>query len=226
MAAAGRRGRGLRTPDREIPNHSPGPSGFTGSRNAMTASSIASPPYHSAGNASIPATGTVQRRFVRAPQTTSAIANGSRTRNGIGTAAHVPSRPAIRVSTSTHSNHASGRSRTTRPRSAPSPPARWTAAATRPRTTNHSSPMPGVIFVSSTSAQVAGQRNPSTIAAARSRWMLPPASSIRPRTTPDGEPLAAGEHEHGPSRIPVQTAMKACHGSARIGSRSCRNAGE
>ena len=83
--------------------------GFAGSRSAMTANSIVRPPYHSAGRASIPATGTVQRRFVRAPQTTTAIANGSRTMNGIGTAAHVPSRPAMRVSRSTHWNQALGR---------------------------------------------------------------------------------------------------------------------
>ena len=96
-----------------------------GSRSAMTARSIARPPYHSAGSASIPATGTVQRRFVRAPQTTSATANGSRTRNGIGTAAHVPSRPAIRVSTPTHWNQASGMRRERHgDDQRPSPPAR------------------------------------------------------------------------------------------------------
>ena len=49
-------------------------------------------PYQSAGRAIIPATGTVQRRSVPAPQTTTATAIGSRARNGIGMAAHVPSR--------------------------------------------------------------------------------------------------------------------------------------
>ena len=98
----------------------------------MTASSIDSPPYHSAGSASIPATGTVQRRPVQAPQTTSATANGSRTTNGIGTAAQVPSRPAIRLRTSTHWNQASGISANeTATIDAPSRPARSPAAATR-----------------------------------------------------------------------------------------------
>ena len=46
------------------------------------------------------------------------------------------------------------------------------------RTANHSSPIPGVIFVSRTSDQVHGQRNPRTIAAARRSETLPPATSI------------------------------------------------
>ena len=56
----------------------------------MIANNIVRPPYQSAGNASIPATGTVQRRPVQAPHTTTATATGKRTTNGIGTAAQVP----------------------------------------------------------------------------------------------------------------------------------------
>ena len=174
----------------------------------------------------MPATGTVQRRFVWAPQTTSATANGSRTRNGIGTAAQVPSRPAIRDSTSPHSNQASGSVTKDTATIRAVAPSAMASCRHSPRTTNHKSPIPGVIFVSSTSAQVAGQRKPSTIAAARSRWMLPPASSIRLRTTPMVNHFRPVSRNTAASRIPVQIAMKACHGSTRIGCRSCRNAGE
>ena len=41
------------------------------------------------------------------------------------------------------------------------------------RTANHRRPTPGVTLVSSTNAQVPAQRNPSTIAAASSRWICP-----------------------------------------------------
>src|SRR3954462_3064542 len=76
----------------------------------ITASSIDSPPYQSAGSASIDATGTVQRRSVRAPQTTVAIAIGRRIRSGRGSDAQVPFLPAatFRVTTSTHDRHWSG----------------------------------------------------------------------------------------------------------------------
>ncbi len=66
--------------------------------------------------------------------------------------------------------------------------------------------MPGVIFVSSTNAHVAGQRNPSTIAAARSRWMLPPASSISPSTTPTANHFRPVSTNTAPIRIAVHTA--------------------
>ena len=65
------------------------------------------------------------------------------------------------------------------------------------RTTNHSSPTPGVIFVSSTIDQVHGQRKPSTMAAARTRWTLPPASSMAARTTPTTNQRRAGHDPHG-----------------------------
>ena len=74
----------------------------------MTASSIEMPPYQSAGRASIDATGTVQRRSVRAPQTTRATAAGSRISKGIGTEAHVPPLPALATITSNQRGQASG----------------------------------------------------------------------------------------------------------------------
>src|ERR1019366_144314 len=61
-----------------------------GSRSGITARSIARPPYHSAGRATIAATGTAQRRLVRAPQTTTATAIGRRNHSGIGIAAEFP----------------------------------------------------------------------------------------------------------------------------------------
>ena len=94
------------------------------------------------------------------------------------------------------------------------------------RTTNHSKPMPGVIFVSSTSAHIHGQRNASTMAAASRRWMLPPASSIAPSTMPTANQRRPVSTYVAPSRIAVQAAMNACHGSTRMGCSNCRNAGE
>jgi hypothetical protein len=94
------------------------------------------------------------------------------------------------------------------------------------RTTNQSSPIPGVIFVSRTSDHVHGQRNPSTIAAASSRWMLPPASSISASTTPTASHRRPVRTMSAPSRINVQAAMNACHGRIRIGWRTCKKAGE
>ena len=81
-----------------------------------------------------------------------------------------------------------------RPR--PSPPARSPADRHSRRSTNHSSPTPGVIFVSSTNAQVHGQRNPHTIATASSSEMLPPAISIAPTDHPEQEQVPAGQHPH------------------------------
>ena len=98
----------------------------------MTASSIARPPYHRAGKASMPGhrhspaavrvgAPDHERDRERQPHEERDRHRGPRA-----------VRPAIRVSTSPHSNQASGSSRTTRPRSGRSPPARWRATATRP----------------------------------------------------------------------------------------------
>ena len=139
------------------------------------------PPYQSAGSASIADTGTVQRRFVLAPQITRATAKGSRTMNGMGTAAQVPFLPTLLARTCGQRYHASG-SRTNE--TATTAAVDSSATASEPhsrRTTNHSSPIPGAIFVRSTNDQAAGQRNPSTIATATSSSMLPPQISINPK---------------------------------------------
>src|SRR5215207_6997789 len=75
---------------------------------AMVASSMLNAPYHRAGRATMPATGTVHRRFVVAPHTTIAAATGRRAISGIGTAAHVPSRPDTVLRTVNHSDQAPG----------------------------------------------------------------------------------------------------------------------
>ena len=96
------------------------------------------------------------------------------------------------------------------------------------RTANQRSPMPGVIFVSRTSDQVHGQRNPRTIATARRSEMLPPAISM---AVNGNNRLAASSrgplrNRTAPMRMAVQAAMNACHGSAVSGETSWRNAGE
>ena len=53
--------------------------------------------------------------------------------------------------------------------------------------------MPGVTLVSSTNDQAAGQRKPSTIANASSRWMLPMNSSTANTGT------ASSASDHGPT---------------------------
>src|SRR4029078_5070396 len=146
----------------------------------ITASSIDRPPYHTAGRASIEATGTVHARSLRAPQTTIAMATGSRTRRGTGTDAHVPLLPAatFRWTTSTHVRHWSGSiTKETATIAALTPRAIARDRRSR-RTADHSSPIPAVIFVRSTSDHVHGQRKPRTIAAARRSDTLPPAPSI------------------------------------------------
>ena len=65
-----------------------------------------------------------------------------------------------------------------------SPRARSPAYRHSRRTANQSRPIPGVTLVRSTSAQAAGQRNPTTIATASSNEMLPPASSTAASRTP------------------------------------------
>jgi hypothetical protein len=86
--------------------------------------------------------------------------------------------------------------------------------------------MPGVIFVSSTNAHAAGQRNPATIATARRSEMLPPASSIAANGTPAASQRGPVSNRIATSRMTVHTPMNACHGSAVSGETSWRNAGE
>jgi alpha-1,2-mannosyltransferase len=56
-------------------------------RNAITATSVASPAVQMTGDAIVTAIGTTQRRSLRAPQTMSAAARGRRNSNGIGKSA-------------------------------------------------------------------------------------------------------------------------------------------
>jgi len=85
-----------------------------------------------------------------------------------------------------------------------------------------------VIFVNSTIDHAAGQRNPSTIAAASKSEMFPPATSIavngksRPATSNRG-PV---RNRTAARRSAVQAAMNACQGRAVSGVTSCKNAGE
>ena len=79
------------------------------------------------------------------------------------------------------------------------------------RTANHSSPTPGVTFVSSTNAHVAGHRNPTTIATAMNAWMLPIATSMN----------TGGSSITRPSHRPLSqrnaTTIAAVHSPAKIG---------
>ena len=172
------------------------------------------------------ATGTVQRRSVRAPHTTTATATGSRTRKGIGRAAGVPSRPAICTSTLTHSAHAPGM--------IAADTAMTTAVAPRAiprlrhslRAANQRSPIPGVTLVNRMSAQAAGQRNPTTIATASRSEIFPPAISAIARTAPRMNSRGPVRKRTASSNVAVQTAKNAVHGNARSGERICRKAGE
>src|SRR3954466_15562154 len=114
------------------------------------------PPYQSAGSAIIEATGTTQRRFVRAPHTMRATATGRRNQKGIGTAAQVPSRPAAELRTLNHSAHAAGIKNADTAMTASVAPRAIPSERHSPRTANQSRPIPGVTLVRSTNAQVAG----------------------------------------------------------------------
>ena len=85
----------------------------------------------------------------------------------------------VPITTSIHVRHRSGsdRERDGHDRR-PSHRARCASDRHSRRTANQSRPIPGVIFVSRTSDQAAGQRNPRTIAAASRSETLPPATSI------------------------------------------------
>jgi len=95
-----------------------------------------------------------------------------------------------------------------------------------PRNANQSSPTPGVTFVNSTNAHVAGHRNPATIATARRSEMLPPMSSGSARITPSARSRGPVRKRRAPRRMPVQAATNACHGRSARGATSWRNAGE
>src|SRR5439155_306454 len=95
-----------------------------------------------------------------------------------GAAAPFWPRATFRATTSTHVRHSSGSS-TNEPAAmtAVAPSAIASARHSR-RTANQRRPTPGVTFVNSTIDHAAGQRNPSTIAAASKSEMFPPATSI------------------------------------------------
>src|SRR6185436_520999 len=169
---------------REVLVPEPPVSRHSGRCSAIVARSMLKAPYHSAGSAIIAATGTVQRRSVVAPQTTTTTATGRRASSGIGTAAHVPSRPDTVLSTVSQSDQAFGMNTAEATMIMPvatSAVASWFHSR---RTANHSRPTPGVTFVSSTNDHAAGQRKPTTTATAIRISMFPPASSISANTTP------------------------------------------
>ena len=143
------------------------------------------------------ATGTVQRRSVRAPQTTIEIANGSLTRNGMGTAAHVPSRPATWVRTPIQSTHAHGMIAAdvaTTMTVAPSAIARLRHSR---RTANQISPIPGETLVSRMSAQAAGQRKPSDDRDRQQQRDVAAGQLGRSEQDPDDEQPRAGQEADG-----------------------------
>ena len=172
------------------------------------------------------ATGTVQRRSVRAPQTTTAIAMGSRTRSGTGTAAQVPSRPAMLTRTETQSAQAHGIIAQETPATAAVAPSAIPRLRHSRRTANQSRPMPGVTFVRSTRPQAAGQRNPMTMATASSSEMLPPTSSSAARSTPTANRRGPVRNRTASSSRAVHTPKKTGHGSSVSGAIAWRKAGE
>ena len=137
--------------------------------------------------------------------------------------------PAARCTiTSTQSATASGSSTNETATIAAVAPSAIASARHSRRTANHSSPIPGVIFVSRTIDQAAGQRKPMTIATARSSETLPPAISIavNGNSRPAASSRGPVRKRTAAMRSAVQTAMNACHGSAVSGETSWRNAGE
>lgn len=192
----------------------------------ITASSIASEPYQRAGRAIMAATGTVQRCSCRAPQMTSAMPSGRRTVIGTGTAAQVPDLPALSRRTSIQVGHGDGVSaKETATMAAVAHRAIASARHSR-RTRNHRRPMPGVILVRSTKDHVAGHRNPSTIATASRREMLPPMISAAATTTPPSSSSRPVSQATQARRIAVQAATNMDHGSRPSGQTSCAKAGE
>ena len=96
------------------------------------------------------------------------------------------------------------------------------------RIANHSSPRPGVTLVSSGNAHVPDQRNPSTIAAASSRWMLPIITSWltgSASTSSEAGQGRASHHATAASRI-VQPTMNTSRGRSPMTANTCANAGE
>ena len=95
------------------------------------------------------------------------------------------------------------------------------------RTTNQSRPIPGVTFVNRTNNHAAGQRKPSTTAAASRMWMLPAYSSKATdgtMTSRIAQRLA--NQPRVASMIEAQTAEKIVQGSATSGAITCAAAGE
>jgi len=103
-----------------------------------------------------------------------------------------------------------------------------TAVAARrhsPRATNHRTPMPGPILVSSTKDQAAGRRSPTTIAAATIDWMFP--TSARVIGLASGEPYPITTAETSPAakttgaqlRVAAQSAAKTmtCQATRKAG---------
>ena len=122
------------------------------------------------GRASQTATGTSQRRPVAAPKATRTAAITVR-----GTRSWL--RPGDARRNANQSDQADGaRAKETATTAAVPPRARASARHSR-RTANHRTPRPGVTFVRIGKAQVAGARNPRTIAAAIRKCTLPTSSS-------------------------------------------------
>ncbi len=83
------------------------------------------------------------------------------------------------------------------------------------RTANHSRPIPGVTFVSSTNDQAAGQRKPSTMAVASSRWMLPTRISMANRGMASrGRNQGPASHTYSSAEPMIQALTNTTQGMA------------
>ena len=102
---------------------------------------------------------------------------GSRTRSGTGKYSHGMLTPALAISDATQASHRAGANTNDTAAIAAVAPMAIASDRHSRRPTNHSSPTPGVTFVSRMNAHAAGQRKPATIARAISVSMLPRRTS-------------------------------------------------
>ena len=174
------------------------------------------------------ATGTVQRRSVRAPQTTTATAIGRRTIEW--DRARPPTSGPDRRWTSgrrSHSSHAPGTIAAETAMTAAVAPSAMPRFRHSPRTANQSKPIPGVTLVNRMSAQTrAGQRKldddrdrqqQRDVAAGQFGGREQHADREQPRA----RQVADGHHQ---DRRP--DPRKATQGERLSGAMACRNAGE
>ena len=126
--------------------------------------------------------------------------------SGIGIDAQVPPLPVLAASRSNQANQLCGISTNETATIAAVDPSAIASDRHSRRSANHSRPTPGVIFVSSTKAQVHGHRNPHTIATVSRSEMLPPAISIAPTAMPSRNRSRPVRTHTAPMRIAVHAA--------------------